>query len=121
MIKIPFEERKIGYQVLMLHDVLEDTNFNISNEVSLEILNYVKEMTFESWEEEKIEVLKKMPFAKMLKLCDKIYSMYDECVSVQKRGEWKELIERLLIDVEKYYGRIRLVVITEAILKETNW
>lgn len=120
--KIPFEEREIGYQVLMLHDVLEDTNFDISKEnISSEVLNYVKEMTFESWGEEKVEVLQKTPFVKMLKLCDKISSMYDECVGIRKRGEWKELTEKLLVDVERYYGRIRLVTIAEAILNESDW
>jgi (p)ppGpp synthase/HD superfamily hydrolase len=120
--RIPFEERKLGYQVLLLHDVLEDTSLEIPADVDREVLRYVKEMTHDSWEEEK-NLAGKSPFIKLLKLCDKIASMYDETVrdNPKHRKEWKALTQKLLEDVESHYGDIRLVLLAKAVLDACHW
>lgn len=120
--RIPFKERELGYQVLLLHDVLEDTDLNIDNVVEPEVIKYVQEMTHDSWEDEQ-NIENKSNFIKLLKLCDKIASIYDETVKnePQKRKEWKALTQKLLVDVENHYGNIRLVTLAKAILKDTDW
>ncbi len=121
--RIPFEEREIGYQVLLLHDILEDTSLPIPDYIDEKIIEYVKEMTHTSWQEEQ-DINQKSYFIKLLKLCDKIASMYDETVRKNvpgRRREWKALTQKLLQDVESHYGNIRLVVLARAILNETDW
>ena len=80
-------------------------------------------MTFENWEQEKSQLENKPIFIKLLKLADKIATMYDENVRPDsiKRKEWKELTQKLLDDVENHYGNIRLVTLAKAILKDTDW
>jgi len=120
--RIPFKERKIGYQILLLHDVLEDTSLDMPNYVDSKVVKGVKEMTHSSWEEEQ-NISKKSNFIKLLKLCDKIASMYDETVKrgPKRRREWKILTQKLLKDVENHYGNIQLVILAKAILKNCNW
>ena len=79
-------------------------------------------MTHETWEEEQ-DITDKSDFIKLLKLCDKIASMYDETLEDdhKRRSEWKALTSKLLVDVEKHYGNIRLVVLAKAVLNETDW
>lgn len=119
---IPFEERELGYQVLLLHDILEDTSLEIPDYVDPKVLEHVKEMTHDTWEEEQ-NINNKSPFIKLLKLCDKIASMYDETVRNEtvRRKEWKALTQKLLDDVENHYGKIRLVTLSKAILNDSNW
>jgi len=120
--RIPFEERELGYQVLLLHDILEDTSLEIPDFVDRKVLEFVKEMTHETWEEEQ-NIENKSDFIKLLKLCDKIASMYDETVrsEPQRRKEWKILTLKLLNDVENHYGNIRLVTLAKAVLNDSDW
>lgn len=120
--RIPFEERELGYQVLLLHDILEDTSLEIPDYVDQKVLDCVGEMTHDTWEEEQ-NIENKSDFIKLLKLCDKIASMYDETVrdEPQRRREWKSLTQKLLSDVENHYGNIHLVVLAKAILNDSNW
>jgi len=117
--RVPFEEREIGYQVLLLHDVLEDTSLKIPADIDPKVLEYVQEMTHNTWMEEQ-DIEGKSPFIKLLKLCDKVASLYDQTVSKepQKRREWRALTRKLLKDVEDHYGEIRLVRLAKAVLGE---
>lgn len=120
--RIPYEERVLGYQALLLHDILEDTSLPVPDYVNERVLGCVREMSHDTWEEEQ-NVEKKSDFIKLLKLCDKVASMYDETVrnEPQRRSEWKALTQKLLVDVENHYGNIRLVTLAKAILSDTNW
>ncbi len=120
--RIPFAERELGYQVLLLHDIIEDTSLKLPDWVDPQVAGYVQQMTHETWEEEQ-DVDEKTPFIKLLKLCDKIASVYDETVKDEgeKRKEWKALVKKLLCDVEEYYGHIRLVALAKAVLNGTDW
>lgn len=120
--RIPFEERELGYQVLLLHDILEDTSLEIPDYIDPKVLELVKEMTHETWDEEQ-NIENKSDFIKLLKLCDKVASMYDETVrdEPKRRKEWKALTQKLLNDVENHYGDIRLVTLVKAILNASNW
>ena len=120
--RISFEERQIGYQALLLHDVLEDTSLPIPEWVDKRVVNLVKEMTHETWEEEK-DIGEKPNSVKLLKLCDKSATMYDESIRPDpvRRKEWKELTQKLLKDVEDKYGNIRLVQVGKAVIDNTDW
>lgn len=122
--RVPYEERRIGYQALLLHDVLEDTSLKLPDWVEPEVAKLVEEMTYETWEEEKaIDINKKSPLVQLLKLCDKTASMYDENVrpDPQKRHEWRELTRKLLKNVEQNYKNSRVVSVAKAILENTDW
>lgn len=120
--RIPFEERELGYQILLLHDILEDTSLVVPDFIDRKVLDCVREMSHDNWEEEQ-DIENKSDFIKLLKLCDKIASMYDETVrnESQRRREWKILTQKLLNDVENHYGNIRLVTLAKAVLKDTDW
>ncbi|MDP2918253.1 MAG: hypothetical protein Q8N68_02025 [bacterium] len=120
--RIPFKERELGYQALLLHDILEDTSLELPDFVDHEVIELVKEMTHQSWEEEQ-NIENKSHLIKLLKLCDKISSMYDETVKDEplRRKEWKILTKKLLDDVENHYGNIRLVTLSKAILEDSPW
>ena len=118
---IPIKLRKVGYEALLLHDILEDTNAKLPKWVGDKVRKLVSEMTFPSWEEEKKVLLTKPPFIKLLKLVDKLASMYDLDVMPKNKKGWKKITFALLKDVEKKYGQIRVVQIGKAILKGTDW
>ena len=118
---IPIKLRKVGYEALLLHDVLEDTSVKLPKWVGDEVGKLVSEMTFPSWEEEKKVLLTKPPFIKLLKLVDKLASMYDLDVMPKNKKGWKKITSTLLKDVEEKYGQIRVVQIGKAILKGTDW
>lgn len=120
--KIPKEERILGYQILVLHDVLEDTSEKLPDWVNDEVKSGVESLTHDNWEEEQEAITKYTPFLKLLKLCDKIQTMYELAVEDPKKAhEWKQLIERLVVDVEKHYGKTRVGMIANALLADTQW
>ncbi len=122
--RVPFEERKVGYQALLLHDVLEDTSAGLPDFISPEVAKLVQEMTYQTWEEEQAAVLTKSPLLKLMKLIDKTATMYDEAMRKggdEKKRQWKALMEKLVKDVEAHYGNIRVITIAKAILQDTNW
>ena len=111
--------------------VVADT---LGNEYSLirENLTWLSNRVFESQDSGMVilryrwkgnNISKKSNFIKLLKLCDKIASMYDETVKrgPKRRREWKTLTQKLLKDVENHYGNIQLVILAKAILKNCNW
>ncbi len=125
-IKVPIEQRQIGYQALLLHDVLEDTTLELPADLSEEVKRAVEAMTFETWQQEKEAVIKMPPFLKLLKLYDKVASIYDEGVSAhkengQKRQQWRRLTESLIEDVEKHYGKLRITSVARSVIADTNW
>lgn len=120
--KISKEERILGYQILVLHDVLEDTSVQLPDWVSEEVKKGVQSLTHNNWEEEQEAVTHYTPFLKLLKLCDKIQTMYElAVVDPKKAHEWKQLIERLVVDVDAQYGATRVAVLAKALLADTNW
>lgn len=122
--RVPFADRQMGYQALLLHDVLEDTSAGLPDFISPEVAVLVKEMTYQTWEEEQAAVLKKSPLLKLMKLLDKTATMYDEGMKKggdKKKREWKVLTAQLVQHVEKEYGNIRAVTLAKALLQNTDW
>lgn len=120
--EIPKEERVLGFQVLLLHDVLEDTSKQLPDWVGQDVQEGIRMLTHDTWEEEQAATEHYTPFFKLLKLVDKMQTMYERAIqSSQKRREWKALTARLLADVEKHYGKTRITVIARALLDDTDW
>lgn len=120
---ISFEERRIGYQALLLHDVLEDTSLLLPDDLDPQVKKLVEDMTYTSWEEEKQGVMQKDVFLKLLKLLDKVSTMYDaETLSrPEKNPDWKAFTKQLLEDVRPKYGNSQVVAVAEAIINMSNW
>lgn len=124
--RLPQDLREKGYLILLLHDIIEDTDQPLPEWVDVEIKEGVEAMTYTEEEERNSEVLKSKiyqhpPFIKLLTLCDTISNMYEEHVSEAKRSKWKELVTNLTKLVEKEYGLTRVVVTAKAILQHTDW
>ena len=120
--KIPKEERIIGYQILVLHDVLEDTSKKLPDWVSDEVKAGVQSLTHNNWQEEQEAVTHYTPFLKLLKLCDKMQTMYELAINDPiKARQWKTLIKNLVRDVEAHYGKTKVVVTANALLEDTKW
>jgi hypothetical protein len=119
--RIPWHEREIGFQALILHDVLEDTNADLPNWVDEEVKETVRQMTFESSDHALREASSKPIFIKLLMLLDGFWSMYEEHVQPVRRKQWKQGVAMAIKEVEQHYGNIRVVQIAKAIEQETDW
>ena len=122
--RIPWEDRYYGYQILVLHDVLEDTTAELPEWLDTKVIEGIKGLTFPDnlSVEEKFEIIKSRgPFIRLLALCDTISNVYEEHVGEFHKREWKEADEKLVKDVRKDYGDIRVVEVSETILANTNW
>ena len=119
---IPFEIKRVGYEVLLLHDVLEDTSLGLPKDVDPEVEKIIKEMTHDTWEEEQ-DLSGKSDIVKLLKLYDKVATLYDETIrpDTQRRKEWITLIEVLMKEVEKLYPKARILSVARGLLKDTKW
>lgn len=119
---IPKEERILGFQILILHDVLEDTSVQLPKWIDEEVKRGVVALTHNNWEEEQAAILHYTPFLTLLKLCDKMQTMYEKAVTDPKKArQWRQLVQRLTEDVEAHYGKTRVVVIAKALLEDTEW
>jgi hypothetical protein len=129
--ELPWKERELGFKALILHDVLEDTSLKLPDWVEPEVKKRVEELTFVGdWEEKKAKAMSKSINIKLLMLYDVLSSMYELHVGEKKseiktgalkRKEWKKLTVRLIKEVEKKYGNIRIIQVGKAIAKNTDW
>jgi hypothetical protein len=87
---LPKEIRRLGYQALLWHDTLEDTNLPLPSGVSDKVRNLVLELTFESFEEETIKIWGRSDTAKLLKLYDKTSNLLDG--SWMSKDKWNKYI-----------------------------
>jgi hypothetical protein len=106
-----------GAEVLLLHDLLEDTFSSLPKDVSDEVRNLVGEMTYADWECERKTVPTKPPIVQLLKLYDKTATLYDECAPKgDKLKEWLELTKKLTETVRKEYGELNIVSLAVAMV-----
>lgn len=121
--RLPWKIRELGFKVLLLHDVLEDTSATMPSWVSADVVRHVKDMTFKNFAEAVPEIPKKRPFVKLLLLVDKLSTLIEEHLKpdAAKRKQWKELVVYLTGEAEKNYGRTRIVEMSEAMTAATDW
>lgn len=122
--KIPYKERELGFKILILHDVLEDTSLKLPVWVEEKVKKGVEEMTYledESLENKMRWVWSKNYFYKMLILYDAFWTLYEKHVDgpIKRQKMWQKGILTLAKEVEKDYGEIQIVKISKAIAKNT--
>ncbi len=113
---LPEEVRNIGYQALLYHDILEDTDAKLPEDFPNEASKLVEEMTFESSDIEMVEIWSKSKEAKLLKLYDKVSNLLDGAwMSAEKRAKYSWYTLRLADEVGKNFGQLNIVKIARVI------
>ena len=114
--KLPEEIRLPGYQALIWHDVLEDTNLPLPDGTDAEVARLVGEMTFASFKEEQELIDGKESLVKLLKLYDKTSILLD--ATWMKDEKWNNLVDytlKLCQFVMDTYGNLNIVKIAGAV------
>lgn len=120
--RLPFELREVGYQALLLHDVLEDTDVELPDWLDPNVSTLVEDMTLpDDFKKAVVIIAQKDIFVKLLILYDTLENVYEEHVTEWKRPFWKQGVEVLIREVEQEYGDLRVVHVGKAILEHTNW
>ena len=107
-----------GYQALLWHDVLEDTDLQLPEETAADVAELVDEMTYASFREERERIWEKSEEARLLKAYDKVSNLLDG--GWMKNEKWNthvEYTERLLSFVAKRYGDLNIVRIGHAVCR----
>lgn len=100
------ELRHIGAEVLLLHDILEDTTAGLPEETDKGVRRLVDQMTFASTEEEMRLVWERQPFIRLLKLYDKVSNLMDGAwMSDELRAKYAEYTRKLADDAEENFGK----------------
>ena len=105
-----------GYQALLWHDTLEDTNLPLPENTDAEVIHLVQEMTFESFRDEQEKIWACRDVVKLLKLYDKVSIILDAVW--MKDEKWNNLVDytlKLRQFVQETYGELNIVKIAEAV------
>jgi hypothetical protein len=114
--KLPENLRLNGYQTLMWHDVLEDTDFELPNDMNFEIISMIQDMSFDSFEFERELIWQKSTFIRLLKLYDKTSNLLDAShLTDQKWNAYVDFTQKLIMDAEQNYGELNIVKISKSI------
>lgn len=125
--KIPEQERLLGFKILVLHDVLEDTALALPEWVEEKVKFGVEELTYQGPEslEEKIKWShsKQDPFIKLLILHDAFWTLYEYGVDgpIKRKELWQQGVGELAEIIAKDYGNIRIVQIARTVVEHTQW
>lgn len=107
-----------GYQALLWHDLLEDTDLALPANTTPDVSRLVDEMTYGSFREEREQIWEKSDEAKLLKAYDKVSNLLDGgWMKSQKWNIHVEYTERLLNFVCKRYGELNIVYLGRAICR----
>lgn len=119
--QLPESLRENGAIALLFHDVLEDTSSPLPESLSPESVSLINDMTYKDFKEEVGGVLKKDSEVKLLKLYDKVATLYDGCLRSFRYPEWLDFTEKLIVDVEENYGQLNIVILgKELVVKYRN-
>lgn len=75
-------------------------------------------MTYENFEKEVRLVLSKGPEIQLLKLYDKVATLYDGALRSFRYPEWLAFTDQLLERVEGHYGELNIVLLGKALVKK---
>jgi hypothetical protein len=114
--KLPEDIRFQGYQALLWHDTLEDTNLPLPDTTAAEVAKLVHEMTFQNFGDEQDKIWTCQDVVKLLKLYDKVSILLD---AVWMKGEkWNHLVDytlKLRQFVLETYGDLNITKIAGAV------
>lgn len=107
---LPESIRGEGSQALLYHDVLEDTTAELPIWLSKKVKFLIKEMTFNSSEDEWKMLWDKDKQVRLLKLYDKVSNMTDGIWMEQtRRQQHLKHLRKLHENVEQNYGELNIV------------
>ncbi|MBI4256663.1 hypothetical protein HY626_01240 [Candidatus Uhrbacteria bacterium] len=116
--QLPEEIREPGAIALLFHDVLEDTSSPLPESLSPKSVQLINDMTYENFQEEVAAVLLKEPEVQLLKLYDKVATLYDGALRSFRYPEWLDFTEQLIERVQKNYGELNIVLLGKALVKK---
>lgn len=116
--QLPDDVREDGAFALLYHDVLEDTSASLPQTLSPRVVQWVRDMTYDTFAQEVEEVLRKSPEIHLLKLYDKVATMYDGALRSFRYPEWLDFTEKLLRSVEDTYGELHIVVLGRGLVRK---
>lgn len=113
--------RRVGYQVLLWHDILEDTELGLPDNISPDVRTLINEMTFKSFTDERREIWNRSSLAKLLKLYDKTSNLLDASwMTVDQRKIYTDHIVKLVAFVRTNYGDLNIVRLAVAACEPHN-
>ena len=116
--KLDKRTRDEGFQALLYHDLIEDTTLAIPEECKASVIPIIRDMTFESFNEEMEKIWGKPKEVRLYKLYDKINNLMDgEWMKPEKRRIYEEYTMRLCENVEREYGELNITRIARSILE----
>lgn len=123
---IPRKQRELGFKVLLLHDVVEDTTLPLPNDLLDEVVQLVGEMTYKNFAEEKELVPHKSTFVQFLKVIDKVATIYDNYgeggfLKSERKKEWRQYTELLLKNTEVDFGHTQSYKVAKTIVDNCGW
>lgn len=105
-----------GYLALMWHDVLEDTQAQLPEDIDDEVRELIQGMSFASFAVEKEAVWQQPAIIRLLKLFDKTSNLLDAShLSTEKWNAYTEFTQLLINDIEQNFGQLNIVKIAKAI------
>ncbi|MBU1643927.1 MAG: hypothetical protein KKA62_04410 [Nanoarchaeota archaeon] len=115
---LPEEIREDGVQVLLYHDVLEDTHRNLPDWLSYRVKTLIGEMTFQGGSSQEMqEIWEKSPEVRLYKLYDKVSNLLDNSwMNYEKRRTYSDYTKRLCQDVEQNYGELNITKIARGVV-----
>lgn len=123
---LPQAQRELGFKVLLLHDVLEDTTLPLPQNLPEEVVNLVQAMTYKNFAEEKTIVPQKSPFVQFLKVIDKVATIYDNhgndtVIKPERKKDWRAYTELLLTNTEAEFGATQSYRVAKLIVENCGW
>lgn len=119
--ELSLEVRWLGFRVLTLHDVEEDTTFELPSWVPEKVREYVKLMSFESSQAEMEDVWFRPEVIRLFKLYDKVSNLLDgtwmDSREVGYRERYEQHALKLADDVEINFGELNICRTARAICK----
>ena len=114
--------RWFGFRVLILHDVEEDTTFELPDWVPAEVREHVTLMSFENSRAEMEEVWSRPERTRLFKLYDKVSNLLDATWMDTRPAEYRQRYEqhtlRLVADVEENFGSLNICRIARALCEK---
>lgn len=114
---LPIEIRNKGSLALLYHDILEDTTKELPNWLPKEVVECIKDMTFDSSEDEWKTLWSKNIEIRLFKLYDKTNNLLDSTwMKAERRKRHVGHLKKLIKDVEKNYGQLNIIKIAKSLI-----
>jgi uracil DNA glycosylase len=116
--QLPESLRDDGAVALLFHDVLEDTSAPLPKSLSPESVRLIKDMTYKNFQDEVAGTLAKDSAVQLMKLYDKVATLYDGSLRSFRYPEWLDFTEKLITNVERKYGQLNIVILGKELVKK---